>query len=146
LKGRFRILNGLVSVANTSSITQTALNLLKSGMKANVWTTYRTALENITTLKMDNSGTMVTSRMADLTDLGNLQMRQRPTEYCYSMKESGETVSNMDWAHITMIKTIYLKGDGTWILRLRGLLLILTAVSNKFSLLFQTLKRARSMI
>ena len=38
-----------------------------------------------------------------------------------------------------MIKTTSLRGDGTWILRLRGLLPTLTVVSNKFSLLFQTL-------
>ena len=44
---------------------------------------------------MDSSGTMVISRMADSKDSENSQMRPRPAEYSYFMKESGETVSNM---------------------------------------------------
>jgi hypothetical protein len=64
-------------------------------MKENVWTTFPTVSENTTTPKMDSSGTMVISRMADSKDSENSQMRPRPAEYSYFMKESGETVSNM---------------------------------------------------
>jgi hypothetical protein len=71
------------------------LNLLRSGMKENVWTMCPMVSENITTPKMDSSGTMVISHMAVLMVLEKLQMLLRPMEYSYFMKESGETVSNM---------------------------------------------------
>ena len=54
-----------------------ALNLLRSGMKENVWTMCPMVSENITTPKMDSSGTMVISHMAVLMVLEKLNQAKK---------------------------------------------------------------------